>query len=79
MAMLNALPADAQTDFVFVREELQMTDGNLGSHLAKLEQARYIKLKKVFEAKKPRTYIRLTATGRDKFESHVAALRNILD
>ncbi|WP_432799886.1 winged helix-turn-helix domain-containing protein [Poriferisphaera sp. WC338] len=78
MATLSALPNDAEADFVFVRDELGMTDGNLGSHLSKLETAGYIKLKKAFENRKPRTYIKMTAKGRDRFETHVTTLRQIL-
>ncbi|QQE13519.1 transcriptional regulator [Planctomycetota bacterium] len=78
MAMLNVLPGDADVDFVYVRDELKMTDGNLGSHLTKLEDAGYVRIKKVFEGKKPRTYLKLTGKGRDRFMDHVAALKNIL-
>ena len=78
MAMLNSLPKDADVDFVYVRDELNMTDGNLGSHLNKLENAGYVKVKKVFEGKKPRTYIKLSRKGERKFLAHVEALKEIL-
>ncbi|QDU32153.1 hypothetical protein KS4_01820 [Poriferisphaera corsica] len=78
MAMLNAMPIDADVDFVYLRDELKMTDGNLGSHLTKLEDANYLKQKKTFVGKKPRTYIRLTSKGRSHFETHVTLLKEIL-
>ena len=78
MAMLSALPNDADVDFKYLRDELGMTDGNLGSHLNKLEDVGYVKLKKTFEGKKPRTFVKMTAKGQRKFEDHVLALKKIL-
>lgn len=79
VAALYALPSDAQVDFSYLRDQLQLTDGNLGAHLAKLEAGSYIELEKVFVKRMPRTYIHLTGHGRDAFERHVEALRRILN
>ncbi|MHC4927889.1 MAG: transcriptional regulator, partial [Planctomycetota bacterium] len=54
------------------------TDGNLGAHLSKLEEAGYIKIEKVFVAKKPKTYISLSGKGRDALTEHIAALQQIV-
>ncbi len=78
MAALTAVEADAEVDFVHLRKVLQMTDGNLGSHLLKLEEAGYVRLEKTFEHRKPRTFVRLTRRGRSAFEEHVTALRESL-
>ena len=78
MAALTALPSGAQMEFVALRELLGVTDGNLGAHLRKLEEAGYVSIEKTFIARKPRTFIAATAQGRAAFEKHVKALREIL-
>jgi DNA-binding MarR family transcriptional regulator len=65
-------------EFTYLRDLLEVTDGNLGAHLRKLEEAGYINLNKAFVERKPRTYISATADGRKVFSEHVAALEAIL-
>lgn len=78
MAALASLEAAERVDFTFLRDHLSLTDGNLGAHLQKLEESKYIEVTKVFERRKPKTYIKLTAAGREAFAQHVAALEAIL-
>jgi len=78
MSALVALEANEKVNFTFLRDLLKLTDGNLGAHLLKLEEARYIKIDKKFVARKPRTYVYATSRGRGAFEEHVEALRQIL-
>ncbi len=78
MASLMTLEPGEQVDFVYLRKILKLTDGNLGAHLLKLEQARYIKVEKTFVARKPRSYISMTTKGRSAFENHVTALEKII-
>ena len=78
MASLMAIEPDEQVDFVHLRKILNLTDGNLGAHLGKLENAGYIKVEKTFIARKPRTFVRATGKGRDAFEEHTAALKQII-
>ena len=78
MSALVALGAGDQVEFTYLRKLLKLTDGNLGAHLAKLEEARYIKIEKTFVERKPRTYIRVTGKGRDAFADHVDALKQII-
>ncbi len=78
MAALHALPPDTEVDFTTLRDLLQTTDGNLGTHLRKLEEAGYVAVRKTFVGRRPRTYIALTPRGRAAFEAHVAALKEIL-
>jgi DNA-binding MarR family transcriptional regulator len=79
MASLVMLDPRETVDFVYLRDLLKATDGNLGAHLEKLEAARYVKIEKTFVARKPRTFISAAAKGRAAFEEHVAALRTILN
>ncbi len=78
MAALVALEAGNEVDFTYLRGLLEVTDGNLGAHLRKLEEAGYIAVKKTFVERKPRTYVAATGEGRKVFEEHVAALEAIL-
>lgn len=78
MAALVALEAGVEVDFTYLRGLLQVTDGNLGAHLRKLEEAGYIAVNKTFVDRKPRTFVSITAAGRDVFCEHVAALESIL-
>ena len=79
MAALVSLDPGDQVDFTYLRNLLDLTDGNLGAHLAKLEKPRYIKVNKMFVARKPRTFISATAKGRGAFEEHVEALKAIVN
>lgn len=78
MAALEALKPDESVEFTFLRNLLGLTDGNLGAHLRKLEEAKYVRLEKTFVERKPRTYIDLTPRGRQAFQEHVQALQDIL-
>jgi DNA-binding MarR family transcriptional regulator len=78
MSALVALEHGGQMDFIFLRNLLKATDGNLGAHLEKLEGAGYIRIEKTFVAKKPRTFISVSDKGRDAFIQHIAALKLII-
>ncbi len=78
MAALVTLEMGNEVDFTYLRGLLQVTDGNLGAHLRKLEEAGYIAVNKTFVERKPRTFVAATTTGRKVFQAHVAALELIL-
>ncbi len=78
MATLAALEPDSNLDFVYLRNLLKVTDGNLGAHLVKLDDAGYVRSVRKLVGRIPRTYVRLTASGRRAFEEHVEALQAIL-
>ncbi len=78
MAALVTLEVKDEVDFTYLRDLLEVTDGNLGAHLRKLEEAGYITVNKVFVERKPHTYVSATAEGRKVFQEHVAALESIL-
>ncbi len=78
MAALAALEAGSEVDFSYLRDLLEVTDGNLGAHLRKLEEAGFIAVNKTFVNRKPRTFVSITAEGRRIFQEHVTALEAIL-
>jgi DNA-binding MarR family transcriptional regulator len=78
MAALVSLDPGDEVDFSYLRDLLEVTDGNLGAHLRKLEEAGYITVNKTFVERKPRTYVSASGEGRKVFKDHVEALESIL-
>jgi DNA-binding MarR family transcriptional regulator len=77
MAALVTLQS-GRIEFTSLRNLLELTDGNLGAHLKKLEEAEYVEVTKEFVARKPRTYVAASDAGRQAFADHVAALAEVL-
>ena len=78
MAALVSLEPNEKADFVFLRDLLELTDGNLSIHLQKLEEAGYVDIEKAFEGRRPKTWVSITAEGHDAFSEHVDALAKII-
>ncbi len=78
VASLAALGQGDRIAFARVQQLLDMTAGNLSTHLRKLEDAGYIKVTKTHERRTPITYLALTRRGRIAFEDYAAALRALL-
>jgi DNA-binding MarR family transcriptional regulator len=72
MTVLYAIP---EADFLYLQRECELTQGNLSSHLAKLEEAGYLTITKSFKGKYPLTICKLTRKGRQAFETYSAAMR----
>ena len=79
VAALNALGAREMLEFGQLKAMLEMTDGNLATHLAALEKAGYVEVAKDFVGKRPRTRALLTVKGRRALRQHVAFLRSVLE
>lgn len=77
-ATLSALPSGDSISFPRLQRLLDMTAGNLSTHLRKLEEASYVEIRKTHEARTPVTYVRLTAEGRLAFDVYVRSLRELL-
>jgi DNA-binding MarR family transcriptional regulator len=77
-ATLATLCDGDRITFPRLQELLDMTAGNLSTHLRKLEEAGYVEITKVHERRTPVTYAQLTRTGRRAFEDYTAALRGLL-
>ena len=78
MAALVTLEAGNELEFTYLRNLIEVTDGNLGAHLRKLEDAGYIAVNKTFIERKPCTFVSATDIGRKVFQEHVTALESIL-
>lgn len=65
-------------DFITLRNLLDVTDGNLASHLKVLEDHQYLRVRKEFVGRKPVTSYIVTATGRKAFQDHLSGLEILL-
>ncbi len=63
LMILMILQGVGEADFVYLLREGEFTQGNLSSHLLKLEEAGYVKIEKKFKGKRPLTICRLTSKG----------------
>lgn len=79
LGILAVLVGARRADFSYLRDSLELTDGNLSRHLQVLEDAGYVKVTKTFEGKRPRSWVSITKKGRTAFAAEVGALRAILD
>jgi DNA-binding MarR family transcriptional regulator len=75
---LAALPSRDQITFPRLQQLLEMSAGNLSTHLRKLEDAGYVQLTKTHQRRTPVTYVCLTRTGRRALEDYTSALRRLL-
>lgn len=78
LGVMALLMVHEKVDFLTLKEELDLTDGNLASHLLALEKHQYIQYEKDFIGKKTRTQYSATALGRAEFVQHLNALENFL-
>ncbi len=78
LALLSLLSGVEEAEFTWLRERTGATDGNLGAHLLKLEEAGYVIVTKKFLARKPVTLYRMTDRGREALAAYVEALKQLL-
>ncbi len=78
LGVLVVLHHAAEVDFATLREELSVTDGNLSQHLRVLEEASYIAVRKGYEGRRPRTWLRITKQGARALERELDLLREIV-
>ena len=79
LGVMAYLSAVSPAIFGELKEKVNATDGNLSTHLRKLEDAGYIRIEKRFEGRRPQTRIHLTKAGRDAWLAYLSKLRNLLD
>ncbi len=64
-------------DFLFLKRQTGLSDGNLSSHLSKLEKANYVEVKKEFVGRKPHTMISLSKKGRSAFRDYAKKMKRV--
>ena len=78
LMIMSYLYVIESADFVFLRNQTGLTDGNLSSHLSKLEVAGYVDIAKKFKGKKPQTRLKLSTKGREAFEIYREQMNRVL-
>jgi len=78
LGIMSVLMVNDWVDFNTLKEMLELTDGNLSSHIYSLEKEDYIETKKQFLGKKPKTSYRITLVGRQDFTKHIDALEAMI-
>lgn len=78
LAVLSLLSGVEEAEFTWIREKTGSTDGNLGAHLLKLEEAGYIVVEKKFVQRKPISLYRMTELGRAELTNYVRAMKQLL-
>jgi DNA-binding MarR family transcriptional regulator len=78
LGIMSVLVVNESSDFNTLKEQLNITDGNLSSHITALEKLQYLKVKKQFIGKKPNTTYLITASGRKAFTGHLDALEKLI-
>lgn len=78
LGLMSVLSVNEWVDFNELKQLLDVTDGNLASHITALEKKEFIEVRKRFVGKKPNTAFRITKDGRKAFENHIQALENLL-
>ncbi|MEZ5071264.1 MAG: transcriptional regulator [Bacteroidales bacterium] len=78
LGVMSILLVNEWVDYNTLKEYLEVTDGNLASHLRALESNHYITVKKQFAGRKPKTSYRCTPEGQTAFRDHLKALENLM-
>lgn len=78
LAIAVLLARHGEISFARFKQQLDLTDGNLGAQLRKLEDVGYIALRRDFADRKPVTWYSLTDTGRAALDRHLRALQSVI-
>ncbi|MBZ0289094.1 MAG: transcriptional regulator [Anaerolineae bacterium] len=79
LAIMTALSACQQADFLFLQNLTGLTKGNLSTHLTRLEEAKLIEVDKQFVGKKPVTLVSLSPTGRASIDRYWERMQELRD
>ncbi|MDT0556736.1 winged helix-turn-helix domain-containing protein [Patiriisocius hiemis] len=78
LGIMSILMVNDDADFNRLKELLDVTDGNLASHIKALEKAEYILVEKQFIGRKPNTKYSATKLGKAEFKKHINALESLI-
>jgi DNA-binding PadR family transcriptional regulator len=79
LGVMSMLMVNEWVDFTTLRDHLEVSDGNLASHLKALEKEDFITLRKQFIGRRPNTSYQATPKGREAFLDHLAYLEKIIN
>lgn len=79
LGILAVLEEARRADFGYVRDALDLSDGNLSRHLRVLEEAGLVTVEKGYEGRRPRTWVSATKAGRRALANEISALRELME
>lgn len=79
LGIMSALAVNEMLDFKALKDYLNVTDGNLASHLRALEKEDFVDVEKTFIGRKPNTKYSITKSGKKAFEAHLSALEKLIN
>lgn len=79
LGIMSLLAVNEKVDFNTMKEMLDVTDGNLASHLKALEKENIIQVRKQFVGRKPNTSYEVTGYGRKLFQEHINTLEKLIN
>ncbi|MGC1242822.1 MAG: transcriptional regulator [Chryseosolibacter sp.] len=78
LGIMSVLMVNESVDFNALKELLNLSDGNLASHIRALEEVKYITVNKQFIGKKPNTTYSASKEGKKAFHMHLKELENLI-
>jgi len=79
LGIMSMLMVYVECDFTYLKERLGITDGNLGSHLQRLDDANYIEVTKTFVNNRPKSIVKATEKGVIAYKKYIETLESILN
>ena len=79
LGIISALIGGDKLEFTYLRNALNLSDGNLSVQIRKLQEAGYIKVEKVFVDRKPKTFCKITGRGRRSVRTLMRKLENLVN
>jgi DNA-binding MarR family transcriptional regulator len=79
LGVLVVLAEAKRADFAYLKQTLGLTDGNLGRHLQVLADAGLVEIDKVFEERRPRTWVTITRAGRKALAAEIDILQDLVE
>ena len=79
LGIISALIGGDKLDFTYLRNALNLSDGNLSVQIRKLEKAGYIKVEKIFINRKPKTFCKITSKGQKAIKNLISKLENLVN
>jgi len=78
ISILSVLSVVEKADFLYIKNNLGITQGNLSSHLNKLENAGFIEIEKTYKGKRPATILKITDKGISNFENYLKIIKDFI-
>ena len=79
LGLMSILSVNEWVSYKEIKDILDLTDGNLASHIHALEKINFIEIKKQFIGKKPLTTYRVTTIGKNAFKEHISGLEKLIN